>query len=120
VTDERTRLLEIRDAIDRTQRHAADGRESFLASETIRDAVILTLAMIGEAARGLSQQLRDENQDVPWKEIIAFRNRVLHGYFSVDAEIVWEVVERDLPVLRQRIDSLLQAIPPASTPDPTP
>jgi hypothetical protein len=48
MTDERTRLLEIQDAIDRTQRHAGGGREAFLASETIRDAVILTLAMIAK------------------------------------------------------------------------
>ena len=91
MTDDRTRLLEIQDAIDRTRRHARDGRDAFLASETIRDAVILTLAVIGEAARNLSPELRDANPDVPWKQIIGFRNRVIHGHFSVDPEIVWRM-----------------------------
>jgi uncharacterized protein with HEPN domain len=123
MTDDRTRLLEMRDAIARSLRHAREGRDAFLASETVRDAVILTLAMIGEAARNLSPQLRDANPDIPWKRIIGFRNRVLHGYFSVDDEIVWEVVEHDLPNLCAQLDGMLETASPeaaANPPPPTP
>ncbi len=64
------------------------------------------LEIMGEAVKGLSQATRDSHPEVPWKKITATRDRVIHGYFGVDLDIVWEIVEKELPALREKIVSL--------------
>jgi uncharacterized protein with HEPN domain len=84
----------------------ADGRDVFLRERLIRDAVIRNLEIIGEAAGRLSPTLR-KSEDAPWSKVIAFRNRLIHGYWSVDPLLVWDVVEKSLPELKSRVTRLL-------------
>ncbi len=61
------------------------------------------LQIIGEAARGLTSTFRENNPEAPWKQMIGMRNVLAHGYFGVDHDGVWEVIERDLPNLKGNI-----------------
>lgn len=68
------------------------------------------LQIIGEAARALPQRVRDQAPDIPWAEIIGMRHVLVLGYCGVDTEIVWRVVERDLPNLKRKVQALLAAL----------
>lgn len=69
------------------------------------------LTIIGEAIRALSPDLRAQHSAVPWTAIIGMRNILVHHYFGIDVDVVWAVVERDLPPLKQHIDTILQSPP---------
>ena len=71
--------------------------------------MIRNFEIIGEAANRLLEELRSQ-QGVPWSRIIAFRNRLIHGYWSVDLLLVWDVVENDLPLLKDEVHRLLAAL----------
>lgn len=103
-------LHHIRDAIERVERHLAElSREEFLESELVQDAVVRQLEIIGWAARNLSDDLRQAHAEVPWTEIVGMRNRLIHAYFQVDLEIVWEIVQVDLPLLKGQIERLVES-----------
>ena len=63
--------------------------------------------IIGEAVRGISEATRKAYPEIPWSKIAGTRDRVIHSYFRVDLDIVWDIVEKELPGLRQRMASLL-------------
>ena len=60
-------------------------------------ALTRLLEILGEAARGVSAQTKAQNPRIPWSEMVATRDRLIHGYFSVDLDIIWEITSRDLP-----------------------
>jgi uncharacterized protein with HEPN domain len=70
---------------------------------------VRNLQVIGEAARRLSPATRDAHPEVPWSEAIGMRHVLVHDYFAVRLDVVWDVVERDLPELGRRIDAILRA-----------
>jgi uncharacterized protein with HEPN domain len=65
------------------------------------------LELIGEAATGVSSELREQEPDVPWVKIIALRNRLIHGYFDVDLDIVWDTIQTRLPSLIETIEAVI-------------
>ena len=101
--DDTQRLLDILEAIERIERHATKGRGAFAADELIQTWFTHHLQIIGEAARGLTSMFRENYPEAPWKQIIGMRNVLVHGYFGVDQDVVWEVIERDLPDLKDNI-----------------
>jgi uncharacterized protein with HEPN domain len=102
------------EAIKRIGRYTQDLTEAaFIESEMVQDAVIRNFEIIGEAARNIerdSPAFAAQHADIPWTLIYTMRNRVAHGYFSVDLEIVWKTIRRDLPGLAEQIDRLLNDI----------
>ncbi len=106
--DDRTYLLHIRDAIARVMEYTDRGKESFMASPIVQDAVVRNIEIIGEAAKRLSEKFKGIHSAIPWKRISGMRDKVIHEYFGVDLQLVWEVVEQDLPHLSRVIDSALQ------------
>ena len=82
--------------------------DQFLQRRMTQDAVVRQLEIIGEASNSLSADLREAHPDVMWGQIIGMRNRLIHGYFQIDLEIVWEVVHVDLPALRAQVAHLLE------------
>ncbi len=83
--------------------------EGFTGNPLVQDAVIRNIELIGEAARNIARDDPDftaEHAEIPWNEIYLMRNRLTHGYFSVDLQIVWKVVERDLPELESQLRKL--------------
>ena len=106
--DERLYFVDIRDAIDRILTYTAGGREAFFADPMIQDAVVRNIEIIGEAARTITETTRGAHPEIPWRKIVGTRDRVIHGYFRVDLDIVWEVVATELPVLRRQVSALLR------------
>lgn len=101
------RLLHIRDAIARIRSYVTT-REAFLTDVKTQDAVARNLEIIGEAVKALSSQTRDSSPDVRWTSIAGMRDRLIHGYFSVDLDLVWDVVERELGTLERTVLLLLE------------
>jgi uncharacterized protein with HEPN domain len=73
-------------------------------------AVVRLLEIIGEAARAVSDDFKEEHPEIPWKAIVGARNRMIHRYFDVDLDIVWEIVETDLPDVVSKVEALLDEI----------
>ena len=105
--DDRERLLDIQEAIAAIERHATQGQQAFEADELIQIWVIHHLQIIGEAVRALSEDFRVKNPQVNWGGIIGARNVLVHQYFGIDWDVVWKVVQSDLPILKRQIDEIL-------------
>lgn len=106
--DDRQRLEDIVEAIERIERYAARGRAAFDHDELLQTWVIHHIQIIGEASRKLSESFRNTHAEIPWPEIAAMRNVLVHDYFGVDTEEVWMVVERDLPTFKRKIAAILK------------
>lgn len=105
--DERLYLSDIVESIDRILDYTSAGREAFFSNRMTQDAVARNLEIMGEAAKSVSETTREVHPEIPWREIARTRDRVIHGYFSVDLDIVWKVVETELPTLRGQVAALL-------------
>lgn len=68
------------------------------------------LQIIGETAYALPREVRDHEPDIPWTEIIGMRHILVHDYFVIDTNIVWDAIERDLPNLKSKVDGLLRKL----------
>lgn len=95
-------------SITAIESYVAGGRDIFMREQMIRDAVIRNFEIIGEAAGRLSPATRGGDA-VPWGRIIAFRNRLIHGYWDVDPVLVWDVIQHQLPILRAAVAELLDS-----------
>lgn len=69
--------------------------------------MVRALEVVGEAAKRVSEDLRKEHPQVPWRGMIGMRDKVIHGYYGVDVEVVWRTVHENLPPLRKAISALL-------------
>jgi len=88
--DNRVYLRHILEAIGRIESFTKAGRDQFYESELQQNAVIWNIGVIGEATRQISNWLRDAHPGIPWQEIVAMRNRLVHEYFNVDLALVWD------------------------------
>jgi len=107
--DDRERLLDVQEAIERVGKYARKGRDAFDQDELIQTWIIHHIQIIGEACHGLSVEFRDAHPELPWGKIIGMRNILVHRYFGVDRDVVWAVVERDLPELNRKVNATLAA-----------
>jgi uncharacterized protein with HEPN domain len=110
VRDPKERLRDILDAIANIERYAARGRQAFEKDELIQSWFVRHLQIIGEAAYALPREVRDHEPDIPWTEIIGMRHILVHDYFVIDTNIVWDAIERDLPNLKSKVDGLLRKL----------
>ncbi|MCH8031783.1 MAG: DUF86 domain-containing protein [Bacteroidetes bacterium] len=102
-------LHHILDAIVLIEQYTKEIVDTMFLEDTMRqDAVARQLEVIGEASRQLSESLRDDHSDIPWQAIIALRNRIAHDYLSIDVRVIWEVLYDDLPVLRRKVEAILE------------
>ncbi len=81
--------------------------DEFLKDKKTINAVIRSLEVIGEASRKISDDLKTQSPDLPWKRMAGMRNKLIHEYFGVDLEIVWAVVKEDLPPLVHHLEKLI-------------
>lgn len=105
--DDRVYLLHIRDSIVRIEAYTARGRDAFFAETMVQDAVIRNLEIIGEAVKNLSADLRAGHPEVPWPRIAGMRDVLIHDYFGVRLETVWNAVALRLPALKRQVEVLL-------------
>jgi uncharacterized protein with HEPN domain len=111
-----SRLLDYLDhirqaAIDACSFVEGQVKENFLADRRTQQAVILSLLIIGEAATKLLQNYADflsRHHEVPWSSMKGMRNRLAHGYFDINLEVVWETVSSALPRLLERLPAVLE------------
>jgi uncharacterized protein with HEPN domain len=108
VREGRERLRDILEAIERTEKYAANGKAAFDQDELVQVWIVHHLQVIGEAARSLGPDLIEALPEIPWSDIIGMRNVLVHHYFEIDTEIVWSVVERDLPRLKEKVQARLR------------
>ena len=92
-------LAHIRHAAESIRRSAAGGRERFLADEDAFDAGLRRLHTIAESTQRLSHELKDRHPEIPWARIAGFRSRIVHAYVDVDPDLIWSVIEDELPAL---------------------
>ena len=111
-------LQDIAEACDAVERFLAGrSKASFLGDELLRSAVLHQLAIVGEATARVSDGLRVARPELPWTAVIGFRNVLVHAYFTLDLDIIWETATRDLPELRAKVAAILADLPPEQATD---
>lgn len=115
--DDRERLLDILEAIERIQRYADKSVEGFERNELIQNWVVSHIQIVGEAAARLSPKLRAEHPEVSWEKIVGMRNVLVHHYFQIDLDVVKEVLSKDLPALKIQIETILKELDAANRAD---
>ncbi len=108
--DNRVYLLHIRDAIQRVLSYISGGKKAFLSDPKTQDAVVRNLEVIGEAVKNLSDGFKAGHKNIPWRRIAGMRDKMIHEYFGVDLELVWDVAARELPNLKREIEGLLERL----------
>ena len=86
--------------------------QEFQEDALVTDAVIRNLEVIGEASKNIPDKIKKKYPDIEWEKIIALRNILVHEYFGVDHEILWDIVANKLPELKKRVNAALKASPP--------
>lgn len=111
MTIDRNRLfiVHIRDAIDKIeQRIKGVSKEEFLHDDMIQDAVVRQFEVLGEAINNLSDEIKEEYSQIEWNKAVGLRNALIHGYFDVDYDIVWDTIENNLPDLKIQINKIIE------------
>lgn len=99
-------ILHILEAIDEIEKHSGNDERDLKTQRAIERC----LQIIGEAARKLSNEFTLKHDGIPWRDIVGLRNKIVHDYFGIDEQVLWDVVEHELPVLKPQIEALLRAI----------
>jgi uncharacterized protein with HEPN domain len=105
--NDRERLLDMLEAIHKIEQYAHDETFSPPNEDLIEIWMIHHLQIIGEAASRVSNELRAQHPEVAWGGMIGMRHVLVHGYFETDKELVWKVVEQDIPHLKSQIERIL-------------
>jgi len=109
VRDDGARLADMLEAIERIERRRPANLADLEADELIQTWVLYHLTILGEAASKLSSTVVEEAPDVPWAQIIGLRNVLVHQYFGIDTDLVWNVLSNDLKPLERRLKQLLDS-----------
>ena len=103
-------LKDMRDAISDVEMFIANINESdFHRNKEKKYAVVRTLEIISEAAKNLSGELRSRHKEIPWKEIVGMRDKLIHAYFGIKWELVWETVQNKIPELKNQLLMILES-----------
>ncbi len=106
--DDRVYLQHIQDALNDIANYCGSDREGFFNDRMRQDATLRKLEVIGQAVKNLSERTKSSQPDIPWKQIAGMRDKVIHDYFGVNLEIVWGVVQKELPKLSVATAALLK------------
>jgi len=108
--DPKSWLQDILDAIEQIQRYTGRGRVALEQEELIRVWMFYHLQVIGEAAARLGRDFHQAHPEIPWNQIVAMRNILVHQYFGVDLDTIWKTVYDDLPALKETITQLIKQL----------
>jgi uncharacterized protein with HEPN domain len=104
-------LVHILDSIEKIEKYISGvSRSSFNNDTLVQDGIIRQLEVIGEAVKNISSAIRDVNDHIPWQDIAGMRDKLIHHYFGVDIDQIWETVKGDIPILKASIQSIINSI----------
>jgi uncharacterized protein with HEPN domain len=106
--DDEVRLRHILDAAREAVAFSEEqDRRSLEADRKLNLSLVRLLEIIGEAAKGITNDFRREHPELPWKSMMGMRDRLIHGYFDVNLDIIWKTAKNDLPPLIEKIEKIL-------------
>jgi uncharacterized protein with HEPN domain len=107
--DDSVYLSHILDSISQIEEYTEGlTKEEFLAKRLVQDGTIRQIEIIGEAIKNVSEPLKERYSHIPWKEIAGMRDKLIHNYFGVDIDAVWDAVKKDIPILKCEIIIIIE------------
>jgi uncharacterized protein with HEPN domain len=104
-------LEDILEAIETIEGYTSGlGSGSFAKNRMVVDAVVRNLEIIGEAAKNVPEEVQSNNPEISWKQMTALRNRIIHAYFGIDTEILWDIISKNLPETKPKIKMVLKTL----------
>jgi len=83
-----------------------ESRNHFFDSHLIQDAVVRNLQVMAESSQRLSDEIKNQHPDIPWDDISGFRNILVHNYLGIDLDVIWSVIEQELPKLEKILNKI--------------
>jgi uncharacterized protein with HEPN domain len=105
--DAKVFLQSIFESIQKIEHYTFSGKDEFMKSTLIQDAVIRNLEIIGEATKNIPQDTKEQNSQIPWRQMAGLRDVLIHDYMGISLKIVWNVVQNELPQLKNMIKEIL-------------
>ena len=87
---------------------SAKSKNKLLKDKDIRDATVRRLEVIGEAAKNIPEDFREKYPEVKWKGMTGTRDLIIHAYFNVQLDVVWDIIKKDLPILKKQVQGILK------------
>ena len=104
-------ILHILENIEKIESFSKNmSKENLGKDEQKQYAIIRAIEIIGEAAKNLPVSFKNKYSNIPWKEIIGTRDKIIHHYFGIDLNIVWDIIKKDLPDLKGKIKKILEEL----------
>lgn len=111
MNNDRIYLLHILDCINAVEKSISGlSKRDFKEDKDIQDAIVRRIEIMGEAVKNISNKTKNLFPQIAWKKIAGTRDVLVHAYFSVDLDLVWDIASRDLPKLKKQIEEILQKI----------
>ena len=88
------------ESLDRIEQYVSGGREEFMTSDMIQDAVVRNLQTMTESSQRLSDDFKQRHAEIDWRAMVGFRNVITHNYLGLDLDLIWETIKKELPALR--------------------
>jgi uncharacterized protein with HEPN domain len=110
--DVRGYLQDMVERIDRILQYTQAGRENFFASDLIQDAVARNFEILGEITKRLEKSFTDQHPEIPWRQMAAFRDVIIHDYEDLQLQIVWKTITDELPKLQTQLQAILESLEP--------
>ncbi len=107
--DESAYLRHILECSKAIQGYVAEGREAFNQDRRTQKAVLRELQELSESLQHISQETKEKHPEIPWRDISAFRNVLVHDYLGINLDRIWEIIHEDLPPLLEKIKFLLES-----------
>ncbi|NMC58846.1 MAG: DUF86 domain-containing protein [Candidatus Methanofastidiosa archaeon] len=102
-------LKHIVDSIRRIEEYISDvDYDGFMESSLIQAATIREIEIIGEATKNLDTSFKDKHRAIPWKKMSGMRDKVIHDYFGVDLDAIWDTIKIDIPPLKEKIEEIIE------------
>lgn len=100
-------IEDIVDSIELVEKYIGDtSKEKLENNQKLKDSIVRRLEIIGEAVKNIPDDFREKYPEVPWKKIAGFRDIIIHTYFDIDSDILWDIIKKDLPDLKQNIQKI--------------
>ncbi|WP_319508792.1 DUF86 domain-containing protein [uncultured Methanolobus sp.] len=104
-------LMHIMDSIEKIEDFTNDKtKEDFLEDIQLQDATIRRIEIIGEASKNIPDEFKTQYPAVPWSEMARTRDKLIHGYFGVDLQLTWDIIQYDLPELKEKMHQILEGL----------